>query len=97
MEVAHHSDINFHLSYSDLIKCQENFRFEVRSNDTFALQLYIKFIKFAIPFPTALGKMPYVCLYHEIRCPHAILPNFWLTVSLQRNTLKDFLNAVVLE
>ena len=29
-------------------------------------------------FPTALGEMHYVCLYHEIRCPYAtvsVVPN----------------------
>ena len=37
MEVTHHSDIHFHLSYSALLKCQDNFRFKIKSNNTFAL------------------------------------------------------------
>ena len=37
MEVTHRSDINFHLNYSALIKCQDNFRFKVKSDNTFAL------------------------------------------------------------
>ena len=34
---SHASDINFQLNYSAHIKCQGNFRFKVRSDNTFAL------------------------------------------------------------
>ena len=67
MEVAHPTDVNFHLDYSAVRKCQDNFRFKVRNDNTFALKIYIKLIKFIILFPSPSGETPSIYLSQEIR------------------------------
>ena len=73
IDITHPTDMNFHLNYSAVMKCQNNFRFKVTNYNTFALKIYTKFIEFTMYFPAALSKTSYICLYHEIRCPHAIV------------------------
>ena len=48
IDVTHPSDMNFHLNYSAVMKCQNNFKFKVRNYNTFALKMYTKFIEFTI-------------------------------------------------
>ena len=50
IDVAHPTDMNFHLSYSAVIKCQDNFKFNVTNYNTFALKIYTKFIEVPLYF-----------------------------------------------
>ena len=48
MEISNPTDINDPLSYSALMKCQNNFRFKVRNDHTSALKIYLKLFKFTM-------------------------------------------------
>ena len=45
IDVNHPTDMNFHLSYSAVMKYQDNFKFNY---NTFALKIFTKFIEFTI-------------------------------------------------
>ena len=69
MEVAHPTDINFHLNYSAVIKCQDN----LTETTTLLLLKCIlkKLIKFIVLFPSPSVETPCIYFYQEIRCSHA--------------------------
>ena len=48
IDVTHPTDMNFHLNFLAVMKCQDNFKFKVTNYNTFALKIYIQFIEFSI-------------------------------------------------
>ena len=72
IDVAHPTDMNFHLNYSAVMKCEDNFEFKVTNYNTLALKYILNLLNSLYNFPFTLSKTSYICLYHEIRCPHAM-------------------------
>ena len=78
MNKVHVSQGNESYPPSALIKCQENFRFKVRRDNTFTLYIYI-----ILNLLNSLGETPHVCLFFTMKLGAPMLVLMHLSVFMQ--------------